>query len=51
MPERITPGQEKEDFVDFMLQTLRWLPEKRMTVAELQKHPWLVRWQTPPDQS
>ena len=51
VPECITPGQEKEDFVDFIRQILCWLPEKRMSAAELQKHPWLTRWQTPPDQS
>mgnify|MGYP003709264497 CR=1 FL=1 len=29
------------DFVDFLSRTLRWLPEKRMSIEEALEHSWL----------
>ena len=34
-------GENKRQFLDFVRQILRWLPEERMTARELLDHPWM----------
>lgn len=34
-------GDERSAFLGFMSKTLQWLPEDRMTAAELLSHPWV----------
>lgn len=34
-------GEDKAQFVDFVKQILKWVPEQRRTAKELLEHPWL----------
>ena len=34
-------GRDKEEFLNFVLKMLEWLPEKRKSAGELLEDPWL----------
>lgn len=34
-------GKEKEEFLNFVLKMLQWLPDKRKSAKELLEDPWL----------
>lgn len=49
VPEGILLGEERDNFVSFIRQTMAWDPEERPSAKELSEHRWLTYWTTDED--
>ncbi|VEL21805.1 unnamed protein product, partial [Protopolystoma xenopodis] len=49
--EQMLLQRDNELLVDLLTRCLKWLPDDRITPAELMRHRWFTNWSTPPKRS